>query len=109
MYLWKRPPLNGEMPDVTFTETIGNVRLSEVRGVAMDHKYFYLSDTQAKKIYIWEGIPARDSDPKFALSVERPGRLSSDGEYLVVSPIEGHVVDVYRVAQLATTARPISR
>ncbi|MBI5396174.1 MAG: hypothetical protein HZA91_12835 [Verrucomicrobia bacterium] len=106
VYVWKKPPLNGEPPDVELSGRIGSIELQEITGVALDDRYFYLSDRQAGAIYVWEGIPARDSEPKFTLSVERPGRLSSDGTHLAAAPFEGQSVSLWRVADLRSDARP---
>ena len=106
VYVWKKVPLNGEPPDVELNGRIGSVELREITGVALDDRYFYLSDRQANAIYVWEGIPARDSEPKFTLSAERPGRLSSDGNHLAAAPFEGQSVNLWRVADLGSDARP---
>jgi hypothetical protein len=107
-YVWKTLPLQGEMPDVTLNGPIGGADLREITGVALDEKYFYLSDRQAGRIYVWEGIPTPESRPVAILNMERCGRLSSDGTYLVAAPFEGSSIQVWRVADLAAGARPTS-
>jgi hypothetical protein len=78
------------------------VNVQELRGVALDDRYFYLSDRQAGAVYVWEGIPAGDREPKFTLKRRSPGRLSSDGQYLAVAPSEGWEIELYRVADLGS-------
>ncbi|MBI4661773.1 MAG: hypothetical protein HY735_23370 [Verrucomicrobia bacterium] len=108
VYIWRKLPLNGEQPDVTLSGTIGSVRLGELSGVAFDDQYFYLADRRAKAIYVWEGIPARDSEPKFTLAMRSPGRLNSDGEFLCAAPFEGSTISLWRVSELSARAEPIT-
>lgn len=109
VYIWKKLPLAGEKPDLEFKERIGSVNFQEVRGVAFDDKYFYLSDSAADKIYAWEGFPSKESEPKFVLSTNEPRRLYSDGKYLVVSATldneNGHV-RIYEVEGLNANSQP---
>ncbi|MBI4538417.1 MAG: hypothetical protein HY704_02750 [Gemmatimonadetes bacterium] len=106
--VWKRLPLNGELPDLVFRDQIGSVRFQDLRGVALDDRYFYLADAQANRIYVWRGLPSQSSEPAFSLSVNRPLRLSSDGRYLAVTLTEDQTVLVYRVAELSPSARAYS-
>ena len=85
VYIWTKPPLNGEMPDRHFTGKIGSVKLQKASGIAIDANYFYLSDELSNKIYIWKGIPNETVEPKFVLSNEAPTTISSDGKYLLVN------------------------
>jgi len=106
VYLWRKLPLNGELPDAVLADRIGGVPLQEVKGVALDDRYFYLADAQADRVYIWEGIPQADTPPKLFIDVRRPGRLASDGTWLAVIPFEQQTVLLYRVAELAAGGRP---
>ncbi|PHX84583.1 MAG: hypothetical protein CK538_11255 [Opitutia bacterium] len=106
VYIWKKLPLQGESPDATLSGSIGSVRLGEITGVAFDDKYFYLSDRSAEAIYVWEGIPTRDSEPKFKLAMRSPGRLNSDGKYLCAAPFEGSGISLWRVNELSSNAEP---
>jgi DNA-binding beta-propeller fold protein YncE len=106
VYVWKKLPLNGEPPDVELRGRIGGVELREITGVALDDRYFYLSDHQAGAIYVWESTPASDSEPKFTVSAERPGRLSSDGTWLAAAPFEGQSINLWRVADLRSDTQP---
>lgn len=106
LYLWNTLPLNGEAPDATFSGRIGQVEFLELTGVAMDARYFYVADRMANRVYVWEGNPSAATPPKVILSVENPGRISSDGEYLVVSPFEGQDIVLFRVDELGGEAKP---
>lgn len=111
VYIWKKPPLEGEKPDLVFKDSIGAVKLNEIKGVAIDDKYFYLSDAQANKIYAWEGLPDQDKAPKYTIATNEPIRLSSDGKYLVVTATtdnqNGHV-RIYKVDSLTSDAKPVA-
>jgi len=109
VYIWKTLPTTGNEPDIVLKDQIGNIRLQEAKGVAIDDKYFYLSDAGANKIYVFEGIPSQDSVPKFTLKSDRPLRLSSDGQYLVVANSEsndiGHI-RIYQIDKLQNDSQP---
>ncbi|MSU62755.1 MAG: hypothetical protein EXS31_10225 [Pedosphaera sp.] len=106
--IWKKLPLNGEQPDIVLRRRIGSVELGELTGVAFDDKYFYLSDRRSESIYVWEGIPTRDSEPKFTLAMRSPGRLTSDGKYLCAAPFEGNGIQMWRVSELIARTEPIT-
>lgn len=112
VYVWNTLPLEPRLPDIILEEKIGNVNLQEVKGVALDDKYFYLADKGAGMIYIWEGLPNSDSDPVLTLgSCNGVTRLSSDGTYLAATFTEvpgGGDVRLYRVAELGSGGQPIS-
>ncbi|MBI3882336.1 MAG: hypothetical protein HY301_20045 [Verrucomicrobia bacterium] len=108
VYIWRKLPLDGELPDTTLSGSIGSVRLGEITGVAFDDKYFYLSDRSADSIYVWEGIPTRDSEPKFTLAMRSPGRLNSNGKYLCAAPFDAATVNLWRVSELGPDAEPIT-
>jgi hypothetical protein len=55
---------------------------------------------------VWEGIPARDAEPKAVLAVDRPTRLSSDGTWLLVGCTENQSIRVFRVDELASNPAP---
>jgi hypothetical protein len=105
VFIWKKLPLDGELPDVTLRGRIGSVELRELTGVAVDARHFYLADRQAGRIYVWAGIPNADSEPKLVLEVPNPGRLNSDGNYLCAAPFEGQEVRVWPVKELGTDNR----
>lgn len=107
VYIWKKLPLKGELPDLTFDGKIGNVTFGELMGVAIDKKYFYLGDFQANKIYVWEGMPSKDSNPLFSLDVEKPKRLSSDGKYLAMAD-DTHVIKIYPLEKFSAQTKPVN-
>ncbi|MBI4553665.1 MAG: hypothetical protein HY710_15480 [Candidatus Latescibacteria bacterium] len=103
--VWNTLPLDGHPPDVIFDERIGSVRLEEIRGVALDDRYFYLADHRAGKVYVWKGIPSAESEPVCALNVEQAWRLSSDGHYLTIATAFRHMVVIYPVDDLEFNRR----
>jgi len=106
LYLWTELPLDGRLPSLTFRDGIGSVRFQELRGVSYDGRYLYLSDMPANRVYVWEGIPSRDSEPTAVLEVDRPTRLSSDGTWLLVTTTENQAIRVFRVEELAANPAP---
>lgn len=110
--IWKKLPKNGEKPDLILQNSIGNVSLQELQGVAMDAKYFYLADGgNANKIYVWEGLPAQNSNPKFAISTDKPGRLSSGGKYLADAATavgQDGSIRIYRIDSLSSQSQPVT-
>lgn len=114
VYLWNRLPLDGELPSSTLSNAIGNVSLGEIRGVALDSRYFYLSDYQSGKLYVWKGIPAPGSNPAAVIDVGgQPTRISSDGNTLAVTLIgPPPAIKLYSVAELesgSATAAVVTR
>lgn len=103
--VWEELPLNGQEPDIIFSDSIGSVKFQEIKGVALDENYFYLADQQADKIYVWEGIPDKDTEPVFSISTEIPARLSSDGNYLAA--IANNGVEIYNVVTLSSNSEPL--
>ena len=112
VYVWKKIPPGSEVPDVEFQGKIGSVKLQgPIVGVAIDDKYFYLSDGPAGKIYVWEGIPETLSLPKFTLDAAFPGSLHSDGKYLVSivnvnQPPTSHTVGIWEISKLSSSSKP---
>lgn len=108
--IWNKLPLNGKLPDLQFSGKIGDVNFMDIRGIAMDSKYFYLADSQAGKIYVWNGIPSNTTNPLFMLSnITAPTRLSSDGNFLVVTLPNGGplAVGIYNVSRLSANSKPV--
>lgn len=106
VYVWRSLPLDGQSPDVTFSGGIGSVRFGEVTGVALDERHFYIADRRAGAIHVWDGIPSAQSEPRLTLAMRDPGRLNSDGEYLVAAPFEGAAISVWRVSDLGKGQGP---
>ncbi len=109
LYIWKTLPTEGQEPDVKAQNKLGSIQFQGLRGVTIDEKYFYLADSQADKIYVFEGVPDQNSQPKFTLNINEPYRLSSDGKYLVVSTTldneTGHI-KIFTIADLSDKAQP---
>ncbi|MBL8214653.1 MAG: hypothetical protein JNK87_28285 [Bryobacterales bacterium] len=101
VFFWRNLPLQSERPDVTFNGRIGGVAFQELTGVALDARYFYLADRMANRIYVWEGVPEAGADPKAVLTMQGPGRLSSDGGWLVAASFEGNEVVAWPVQAIA--------
>ena len=110
VYIWHKAPLNGQLPDITLT-SVGSSQFKNVRGVAMDSKYFYVSDSGANKIYIWKGVPNNGTNPYIIISMTDPERLSSDGNYLVVTiganAGPGGSIKIFSVANLSNDSQPL--
>ncbi len=105
IYIWTKPPLNGEMPDRHFTGKIGSIKLQKASGIAIDSGYFYISDELSNKVYAWKGIPKETDEPVFILSSESPTVISSDGNYLAVSSMgQQPRTTLYKVNSLSTGA-----
>jgi hypothetical protein len=103
VYVWTRAPLDGQMPDIVLTNTIGNVTLQQLKGVALDDRYFYLGDDQTGMVYVWSGIPNANSNPIYTLNTGPAiARIESDGRYLtVVSNVQPSTIRLYDVSDLA--------
>ena len=101
VYIFESIPDGTNLPDKTYLDSIGNAKFQEIRGIAIDDKYLYVGDIDANKVYIWEGIPDKTSNPKFTLDVTSPTRMSSDGEYLAVTSTTTHTVSLFKIDQLS--------
>ncbi|MCD6094537.1 hypothetical protein J7J39_01375 [bacterium] len=108
VYIWKKLPLNGNLPDITIKDGIGDIKFEELRGVAIDENYFYLSDSKAGKIYVWKGIPNKKTNPSpnFILNIKDPMRLDSNGRYLTVALNGQPFVKIYDIANLSQNTSP---
>jgi hypothetical protein len=110
VFLWRELPLNGEQPSTTIDGGMGGVTFQDLKGVALDDRYLYLSDFNANRVYVWEITPDdgfnADQPPTFSLAVDGPWRLSSDGEFLAVTSIYNHAVYLYRVGDLSSKSKP---
>lgn len=110
VYIWKKLPTEIAKPDI-IKDKIGSLALSEIKGVAFDNRYFYISSEQDDKIYVFEGLPEKNASPKFTLSVQKPGRLSSDGNYLVVTANAapgGGDIYIFKVSDLDSNSQATS-
>ncbi|MGC8816485.1 MAG: hypothetical protein ACP5PX_01515 [Candidatus Hadarchaeum sp.] len=109
LYIWRKLPLEGDLPDTIIQGRMGSIAFQDLKGVALDDRYFYLADYGAEKVYVWEGLPDENLNPspKFTLN-EDPRRLYSEGEYLSVDTIYDHSVKIYRVAEISNNAAPVA-
>jgi hypothetical protein len=105
LYIWNQLPLEGQMPDLVIRNRIGPIVFQDLRGVAYDGRYLYLSDAQAGRVYVWDGLPSADSAPVHALRVEQPGRLSTDGRWLAVAATEQQTIHLFRIEELGDDPR----
>ena len=105
IYGWENFDGTGELPDIEISDNIGSIPLNELRGVAYNGKYFALSSEQDNKVYVWEGIPDKNSDPIVTLDVpEGPGRLDANKEWLVISgyPADRFSVKAIKFSELSS-------
>ena len=106
--VWDTLPMNGELPDLTIHSEIGSIEFRDISGVALDDNYFYVSDMEAGEIYVWEGIPREQRDPKYIISAGPFIRiLSSDGEHLAVTSFERQSVYIYSIEGIPRNEEPI--
>jgi hypothetical protein len=109
--VWNTLPLNGEAPSYVLSNKIGSVQFQELRGVALDDKYFYLADANGT-LAIWRGLPATSNDEPFAkLTIANTplNHLHSDSTYLCVAAQSAQpAIYIYRVADIAqgSTVQP---
>ena len=104
IYGWENFDGTGALPEIEINNNIGSVSLKNLRGVAYNGEYFALSSENDKKIWIWEGIPGKDDEPKYEFDIpEGPGRLDADSEWLVIAgyPADRFNVKVIRFDELA--------
>jgi hypothetical protein len=106
VYLWDRIPRNGELPTRVLVGSIGSVQFQDLTGVAIDDRYFYLADRTANRIYVWSKTPDHGAEPDIILETPNPGRLSSDGKYLIVCPFEGQELCAWPIDDLRSDTRP---
>jgi hypothetical protein len=107
VYVWTKLPVDGGLPSVTFSRGIGTAQFAELRGVAWDGCYFCLSDYQAGKLWVWNGLPDPTTSPAFTFSLTQPGRLSSDGQHLAVVH-NGATVGFYNLSSLSASSAPVN-
>ena len=107
IYIFESIPDGTNLPDKTYVDSIGNAQFQEIRGIAIDDRYLYVGDKDANKIYIWEGIPDKTSNPKFTLNFSSPTRMSSDGNYLAVTSTTNHTITLFNIDQLSSNATGI--
>ncbi len=84
------------------TSKIGSISFSSLKGVAFNGTYFALGEADTKKIYIWEGIPGINDEPKYIISNPvRVGRMDMNNEWLVVAALgAGESVHAIKLSEL---------
>ncbi|MEG3594757.1 MAG: hypothetical protein VX355_04670, partial [Chloroflexota bacterium] len=112
IYGWENFDGTGALPEIEINNNIGSISLSDLRGVAYNGDYFALSSEKDNKVWVWEGIPGENDEPKYELEVpEGPGRLDADSEWLVIAgyPADRFTVKAIRFDELNKgTLRDIS-
>jgi hypothetical protein len=105
--VWTSLPPTSSQPDLVFSGSIGTASFVNIGGVALDSKYFYVADTGAGKVYVWNAMPSSGTSPLFSLSVNQPANIVSDGNYLAV--IDGSIwgCRIYQVNGLSASSTPL--
>ncbi|HYF91799.1 MAG TPA: stalk domain-containing protein [Symbiobacteriaceae bacterium] len=105
-YIWDQLPLDGGEP----SRILHSPEFRRLSGVAIDGKHFYLADSEAGKLYVYDGLPAANQQPAFSLDIGRGNaRLASDGTYLTVTRNDlAGAVRIFRVADLGPGAQPVT-
>jgi hypothetical protein len=101
--IWDSLPLHGEPPVRLYSDHIGSALLDDLRGAALDDRFFYLGNRNGT-VFLWRGIPASDTvNPSMTLTLPYAAlnNLHSDGAYLTatVQDIQPSVY-VFRVSTL---------
>jgi len=104
LHIWSGgiPLSSSTFPSTQLDTNIGGIAMSGLTAVAADTNYIYVADKKSAKVYVFNQIPTATSAPVFTL----PGcaaatQLRSDGNYLVLSCLDGMDVYVWTVGALA--------
>ncbi len=90
-------------PSVTYLSPLGSASFQDLKGVAMDNRFFYLSDRNGQ-IFIWNGIPGNNAtDPAYTLDYGNVNlnRISSDGTYFCVTQQSPPSIFIYKVSEIS--------
>ncbi len=79
----------GALPDATMFGQVGSISISEVKGVAYDGEFFAVSDRNADRVFVFDGIPDDGQDPVLEIDYRGPGRLDMQDAQLLITPYEG--------------------
>ncbi len=92
--IWNELPLKGEIPDIKLGPEFDNgMKLLYPQDVSVDDNYLFISDSKQNKIFVWEGgIPETAMSPRFAMDVQNPCQISSDGEHLAAACCNNHAI-----------------
>ena len=91
----------GNLPDQVIRGELGNLPLSDVKGVAYDGTYLAISEPQSDTVAVFAGIPEPGEEPVRRYNVRGPGRLDMRDGILAIAPKEGSEVLVVDVATAA--------
>ena len=111
--IWRGiPTKTTDVPVLNISNSIGNVTFVGALRVAADNKYFYILDTDAKKIFVWSGFPTDKNDnPDFSINATL-NRIRSDGTWLIGTSLYSnpHVLlwSVATLSQNASTSGTVS-
>jgi len=104
LHIWSGgiPLSKTTFPSTQLDTNIGGITMSGLTAVAADTNYIYVADKSSAKVYVFNQVPTATSAPVFTL----PGcgaatQLRSDGNYLVLSCLDGMDVYVWTVGALA--------
>jgi len=99
--VWNSLPLNGEVPSYIIQGRIGSVVLDQLKGVALDKKFFYLAKADGT-ISIWQGIPQTGNETPYVTIAGLDAQLNqlrSDGTYLCAASLNS-IVYIFRVSDI---------
>lgn len=105
LYIWNSVPTKGQKWNKAVAGVIGTVNMKEIDGIAVDDKYFYISEAQTNCIYIYNQVPGRTTKPVATIKGAH-GSLASNGKLLTVcvpNPAEGNLcktVTIYDLSDL---------
>ena len=93
---------NIKTPETIYTNSIGSATFNDLKGVAKDSFFFYISDRKGN-VFIWEDLPKNSTDnPDFTLNFGNVdlNRLSSNGQYFCVTQQSPPAVYIYKIEDL---------
>lgn len=81
LYYWKdiNNLFGGEWPDAYYNKKIGSVVFSYIKSIDYCDGYLYIA--QNDRLYIYQGIPAKDSEPKATVQLSFKGAAGRDVSY----------------------------
>lgn len=93
---------------MAMTQGVGEMRFQKLSGAALDARYTYVADEEGDMIYVWKGRPQNAADaPDISIPIHGPGRLHSNGIYLVAVTDHQRTVSVWNTDKLSEKPRVI--
>ena len=92
----------GNLPDEVIRGQVGNVTLSDVKGVAFDGTYLAVADGQTDTVVVFDGIPATGDEPLRSYTLREPGRLDMKDGILAIAAKAGTEISVVDVTTKAS-------